>query len=141
MDLSGDWLKAIFTAATLIISYAGYRLSKRGQDVSDREQHFAQEFAALKQVNDTLTAENNRQRSDLNESRKRNRNLREDWESRWNRQMDRCRVVTDSLVQTIATLRTSAAPEDQARAEDALRNLHDHVDADHLAALDLDPDA
>lgn len=142
MDLSGDWLKAIFTAATIGISYAGYRLSQRGQAVSDREQHFAQEFAALKQVNEALQAENKRQREDLADARERSRQyrsvIRDEWEPRWSRQMERCRVVTESLVQTIASLRTSASPKQRAEAEDALRDLEQHRDTDHIDANDFD---
>ena len=134
MDLSGDWLKAIFTAATLIISYAGYRLSQRGQDTSTRQEHFAQEFAALKQVNDALTAENVRQRSTIVELREELRAAREEGESRWSRQMDRCRRVTDALASTLIGMQTAASPKKKAEAQAALHKLDEHRERDREEA-------
>jgi hypothetical protein len=56
---------------------------------------------------------------------------RDEWETRWDRQMVRCRKVTDALVGALARLLLGATAEDREIAEKALQDLHEHNDTDH----------
>lgn len=61
-----------------------------------------------------------------------NSRTRSEWEQRWDRQVDRCRRITDRLSSTVTNLAgqlsSGQAKED---AADALREVEDHREADH----------
>lgn len=56
---------------------------------------------------------------------------RDQWEARWDRQMTRCRKITDALVGALAPLLRAASAEDRQAAEKALEDLREHNDSDH----------
>lgn len=57
--------------------------------------------------------------------------IRSAWEARWDRQMARCRKVTDALVRAITALRKLATPEARQEADRVLVELEEHRQDDH----------
>lgn len=55
---------------------------------------------------------------------------REEWETRWDRQMTRCRKITDKLVMFVVTT-GKADPSVRTEAESLARDLADHNETDH----------
>lgn len=57
---------------------------------------------------------------------------REEWESRWDRQMQRCRVITDRLTTALAVVSDKLEdPAEKAKAAEALEELRAHNTNDH----------
>lgn len=57
---------------------------------------------------------------------------REEWEGRWDRQMDRCRRITDRLTAALNTVASQATnPADREVADEALAEVKAHNYNDH----------
>lgn len=57
---------------------------------------------------------------------------RTEWEGRWDRQMDRCRKITDKLVIFIASIaKSSMDPRVRSEAEDLTSAVKTHNESDH----------
>lgn len=57
---------------------------------------------------------------------------REEWEARWDRQINRCRGITDRLAMTLAL--TAKDPAERASVEEVLGELRNHNSTDHRDA-------
>lgn len=56
---------------------------------------------------------------------------RDEWESRWERQMNRCRKITDEASNTITDLMRYVPPRQQAEANTVLDHMVEHRANDH----------
>jgi hypothetical protein len=112
----GGWtlIIAAVVAAGGIIGTITSRIGKRGdQELETVRDQFARLIAEVDYWKATATEG------------------RGEWEGRWDRQMVRCRKVTDALVVALAQLLRGASAEDREAAERALQDLREHNDADH----------
>ena len=61
--------------------------------------------------------------------------VRTSWEQRWDRQMSRCRGVTDKLVDVVAMLKTPPKdhlqPGEEIQVDEVLQELQEHREDDH----------
>jgi hypothetical protein len=108
----------VIAAATVIGGVVGTvaaRMGKKGdQELETVRDQFARLIAEVAYWQNTAT------------------DARTEWEGRWDRQMVRCRKVTDALVVAIVRLlRGSTTPEDREVAEKALDDLREHNSSDH----------
>lgn len=110
-------------------------LGRRGKKEDTRIAERTQAFDEVLQLADRRLAEIDRLIAERDAANADKEALRESWEKRWDRQMARCRSITDPLVQALNQLQTHA-PHARAEAGQALRDLAEHNERDHT--LDLD---
>jgi hypothetical protein len=98
-------------------SVLGVILSRIGKKGDQEQQAVTDQFRRMLEENQYLTTSLTQARADISQ-------VRQGWEDRWQRQMDRCRTITDTLVNALAT-------NTPATTNSALQKLDDHRAHDH----------
>lgn len=110
-----DIIMAVSGIVVGVVGTISTRIGKKGD----------QTLQAAKEQFDRMLGEINYYRDALDETRTQ-------WEGRWDRQMARCRKVTDQASVAIARLMNGQhTHRDHEVAEQALRDIEEHVQTDH----------
>lgn len=122
---------AILTGLSICSAWFATWLARRGkrEDVKIAEQ--GQAFSQLRELAEARQAEIQRLTSDLSAARAEVDRVRDAWETRWTRQMSRCRNVTDSLIRAIDALKLKSGAAAEQEAENVRRVLAQHDEDDH----------
>lgn len=113
----------------------GVKLSRRGKQEDTRIAETNQSFSQLNELSNARLIEINRLNALVAELRSDNDRIRESWEDRWDRQMKRCRIITDRLTGVISSLEDVNAPKEiKDDVREARRELEDHNTDDHDSA-------
>ena len=102
----------------------GTILARRGTRGDQELQSFSDQFGRMLEENKYLT-------SQLGEARSEVTRVRTEWEQRWDRQIARCRTVTDQAAAAIARLMGMHTLEDERDAQQVLRDTAAHIESDH----------
>jgi hypothetical protein len=122
---------AALTALGLVGTWFAVGLARKGKREDIRIADANQTFTQLNELSNQRLAEITRLAAALSAATLENERLRTAWESRWDRQMKRCRQVTDSLVQALNALRKLAGPNAKEDADEVLRVISAHNQDDH----------
>lgn len=112
------------TALAILGTWFGTWLARKGKREDNRIEQNNQSFGQLLSLADARLAEIQRLSAELER-------VRTSWEARWDRQMRRCRKVTDSLADAIRVLQRQIPGATQPTAEAALQALEEHELDDH----------
>lgn len=104
-----------------LVLLIGYILTQRGKK-GDQAQE------AIKSQFDRMLTENRYLAEQLAATRK-------EWEARWDRQMVRCRKITDTAANTISDLLRFVPPDKQSKANRTINEIATHVDGDHSDSI------
>lgn len=118
------------TALALLGTWFATWLARKGKREDTRIAQTNQTFTQLRELGEARLAEIIRLTAALTEANAALERLRTEWENRWDRQMKRCREITDGLVRGLAALRHPGEPTPP-EVDDALRDLDDHRATDH----------
>jgi hypothetical protein len=116
---------------TVAAAFAGHYLSRRGKRDEIRQQQVAQAFEERNTAFEQVSALADRYKSDADYQRDMRAKDRDEWESRWARQMDRCRRLTDSATNTITDLMRFVPLSQQRDAGHILDDIAEHRADDH----------
>lgn len=122
---------AVLAILAILGTWFATVLARKGKREDTKIATGNQTFTQLRELGEARLAEINRLQTENAGLRAENERDRLAWEARWDRQMTRCRKVTDEAAGSIARLMQRAAPEDRTAAEATLRDVHSHLDADH----------
>lgn len=122
---------AVLTMLGLGGAWLATWLARRGKKEDVKIAERGQAFDQLLELAATRLAEITRLSTERDTANTERERVRTSWEDRWDRQMKRCREVTDSLVGTISQLRDMAGDEGKRKADDALRVVGQHNERDH----------
>lgn len=112
-------LTAIGLGATFLATILTRKGKREDQKLSERQTAYEE----LYQLNEARGAEIVRLNAAILA-------IRDEWEARWDRQMVRCRTITEPLVRTIVKLQ-AARPFPDPEAAEALTELEHHNEDDH----------
>lgn len=122
---------AILTALSIASAWFATWLARRGKREDTKIAEAGQAFNQLKELAEARSAEIARLTADLAAARADIDRVRGSWESRWERQMTRCRNVTDSLIRAIDALKLKAGADAEREAAQVHRALAQHDEDDH----------
>jgi hypothetical protein len=122
---------AILTAMSIASAWFATWLARRGKREDTKIQEANQAFSQLRELAEARLAEITRLTASLTAANSELDRIRDQWEKRWERQMKRCRDVTEPLVSAIAALRKLAGPAADEQAETVMRVLEAHNQDDH----------
>jgi hypothetical protein len=136
-EVTSAFLGVLAVAATWFATWLARRGKKEDNRIVERGQAFDQLLELANQRRDEivkLKAEADKLRGEASLADGKREELRASWESRWDRQMQRCRDITAPLVATIKHLQESPASrmfEVIAEAEEVVRRTEEHNERDH----------
>lgn len=122
---------AVLTALSIGGAWLATFLARRGQREDHRIAESNQTFTQLRELGEGRLNEINRLNAAIADERADKERVATAGEARWDRQMARCRRVTDSLVRAVEMLRTSPTADAEDAADAALLELTRHNEDDH----------
>jgi hypothetical protein len=128
---SPELTSAILTALGIGGAWLATWLSRRGKKEDNRLAERGQVFEEVLQLAANRLTEITRLGAERDAAVIERERVRTSWEERWDRQMSRCREITDALVVTIDRLRVAAPPSERNAADEAIRQLDAHNERDH----------
>ena len=117
----------VLTFVAAIISIWMGRKSKREESVQTSAAHALEERNS---AYDQVSALADRYRSEAEFQREQRAKDRTEWDGIWDRQINRCRSMTDAASHTITTLMRYVPPKQQYDANHVLDQLVEHRNAD-----------
>lgn len=137
---------AVLTGAGIGGGWFASWLARRGKKEDVKIAERAQAFAEFRELVDRLEGELERKGVELarvtaerDAAVEARETVRAQGESRWDRQMVRCREITAGLVATISELRRLAGPAGRDAADATLRTLEEHDERDHETTVRTKP--
>jgi len=143
----------VLAVVTVALVWYGHRISKRGKDkeldqtakATEVKNALEERRNAFEELESSLTAA----RADLEykskeaaDARSEKTRLQTEWVDRWGRQLERCRLLTETLVSVIEVLsKDPANAEAKLKAESVLREVVRHNDSDHPLDKDNEHDS
>jgi hypothetical protein len=131
--ISPELTTAILTAFTVAGAWFATWLGRRGKKEDTRISERGQAFDQLVKLAENRLVEINRLSTERDAAVVEREKVRVSWEERWDRQMVRCREITEDLVATIGQLRILSGPAGRQAADDTLRALDEHNERDHTS--------
>lgn len=128
MGIPPEITSAILTATAIFAGLFGTMLARRGKREDNRIAETNQNLLELSALAEERRVEIVGLRLELTAERTAHQATRDREEKRWSRQLDRCRTVTDSLVQALSQRWADNGKE---LRDAALRKLEDHRFEDH----------
>jgi hypothetical protein len=116
---------------TVAAAFAGHYLSRRGKRDEIRQQQVAQAFEERNTAFEQVSALADRYKGDADRERDLRQRDNDAWEARWSRQMDRCRLITDTASNTITDLMKFVPLSQQRDAGHVLDDMAEHRAEDH----------
>jgi vacuolar-type H+-ATPase subunit I/STV1 len=116
---------------TVAAAFAGHYLSRRGKRDEIRQQQVAQAFEERNTAFEQVSALADRYKGDADRERDLRQRDNDAWEARWSRQMDRCRLITDTASNTITDLMKFVPLSQQRDAGRVLDDMAEHRAEDH----------
>ena len=129
--VSPEVTSGVLTALSVGGLWFGTWLSRREKKEDTRISERSQAFEEILALNKTNAAEIARLIAERDAANERAERVATSWETRWDRQMERCRQITAPLVETIAALRLKPDEVSQVHADAVLRTLAEHNERDH----------
>lgn len=130
--LSPEVTTSALAVLSIIAELLATWLSRQGKREDNRLAERSKAFDELKQLSETRLVEINRLTTERDAANLEKDKVRKAADERWDRQMARCREITEALVDTITTLQGVGDPQvGQRAAEEALRSLAEHNERDH----------
>lgn len=112
-------------------AFVGHYLSRRGKRDETQQQQIAQAIQERTTAFDQVAALADRYKGDADYQRDLRAKENEGWEKRWERQMNRCRAITDTASNTITNLMRFVPQAQQTDAVHVLDDLADHRADEH----------
>lgn len=128
MGLPPEITSAILTATAIFAGLFGTMLARRGKREDNRIAETNQNLLELSKLAEERRIEIVAVRAELTAERTAHADTRLRDEKRWDRQMKRCRLMTDSLVKALAE---RWAENGKQLHDEALRDLEQHNFEDH----------
>lgn len=127
---------AVLTALGIGGAWLATLLARRGKKEDTRIGERQQAFQEILDLAASRLSEIARLITERDAAKDRGEKIAASWETRWDRQMERCRNITEPLVATIQELRKGCTAEAEAHADTVLRQLSAHNERDHAPDIE-----
>lgn len=128
MEIPGEVTSALLTATMIFAGLFGTWLARKGKREDNKIAAANQTLIEIRALAEERRIEIVSIRGELTAERIAHQETRDREEKRWDRQMKRCRIVTDNLVNALAE---RWAEKGQEKRDQALRDLEQHNFEDH----------
>ena len=129
MTIPPEIVSAALTAIGIFAALFGTWLARKGKREDVKIATVSQSLLELRTLAEARDQEIIRLQGALVSERTAHQESRDRAEARWSRQMERCRVMTDSLVTALSAVRAELSSDTR---DKALRDLEQHRFEDHL---------